>query len=142
MPLEKEREIKVIAFPEVLYKRVRRTTKAEKTTNRAILRKAVTENLEKVEQMLAEAGFAPSEGPRHLVRTAVDQQIVDTLRATAVRSGVDATTLILLCLRHHFGIRLGNPERAKLLKASARRKPKAKTRASNRTKPGTRKQRP
>jgi hypothetical protein len=113
--LTRERELKVIAFPEPLYEKLRSKAQAENRTNRQILRRAIRRYAIRVEKLLAKAGFAPNEGKRKLVRTALDATVLNRLREISERSGVDTTALIFLCLRNYLGVRLGDPGREALL---------------------------
>ena len=112
---ERERELKVIAFPEALYEKLRSEATSENASNRQILRRAVRRYAIRVEKLLAKAGFAPNEGQRKLVRTSLDATVLGRLRDISERVGVDTTALIFLCLRNYFGVRLGDPGRAALL---------------------------
>lgn len=116
------REFKMIAFPEVLYACLKEFAAAEKTKNRGAITAAVNRHLKGVEALCAKAGFAPGdEGKRKLVRTALDPATKNLVDEAAKRSGVDATNLMLLCLRHELGLRLVDPGRESILSRLKRR---------------------
>ncbi len=121
----------MVGFTEHLYTYLREFADAEGRTNRCTIREAVEQHLEGVEKLCAEAGFAGGEGSRKLVRTPIDSDIKETLDAAGKRSGLDATALLLLCLRHHLGMRLKDADRedvlARLERRAARSRKKAKT---------------
>lgn len=126
---EIEREIKVVAFPVRLYECVRDMAEAKETTNRQLIRDAVSRHLSTVEHGLAELGFAPPEGgARKIVRTSFDPQTLDTLREAAEKTGVDASTLTMICLRRHLKVRMVDPGHKKLA-AKAEKRQKAKKRS-------------
>jgi hypothetical protein len=104
--------MKVIGFPALLYKQLRNAADSQAATNRAVLRAAVEEQLAAVEEI----GFAPGEGPRKLVRSAIDRDVLDSLKEAAGRSGVDSTALTMLCLRRHLGMRLVDKNRNEALR--------------------------
>jgi hypothetical protein len=116
-----QKVIRNVSFPTALYQRVRKAG----PTNREVLRTAISEELGEVKRLLMEAGFAAPEGARHLVRTPLDVDIDEQLRVESELLGIDATSLILACLRRHFGVRLGDRDRSQFVryaKASRSRK--------------------
>jgi hypothetical protein len=122
----KEREFKLIGFPDQLYLHLRDTADAEEVTNRCYFRLAVEEHLDDVLKLAAQAGFAPLEGDRKLVRTALDPAIKDQLDSAAEAAGLDATTLLLLCLRRKLGLTLAAKERDSILARIKRRLTRSK----------------
>ena len=112
---------KLVGFPAWLYALLREFSETEGTTNRSVIKIAVDRHLPSVLAHCAEAGLAPSEGERKLVRTAVDPAVKTYLDEKAEESGVDATTLLLACLRHELGLRLVDSERKSLLARLKRR---------------------
>lgn len=112
---------KLVGFPTSLYGLLRQFSETEGTTNRSVIKLAVDRHLPSVLAHCAEAGLAPSEGERKLVRTAVDPAVKAHLDEKAEESGVDATTLLLACLRHELGLRLVDSERKSLLARLKRR---------------------
>jgi hypothetical protein len=128
-----DREFKMVGFTEHLYTYLREFAEAEEKTNRCTIREAVQQHLEVVEMLCADAGFAPNEGNRKLVRTPIDSDIKDILDKAGVRAGLDATTMLVLCLRHHLGLRLKDSERESILgrleRRAARTRKKAKASA-------------
>ena len=129
---ERERETKVIAFPELMYQLVRDSTEKEGITNREMIRIALHKNLAKIEKLLAEVGFAPNEGERKLVRTSLNIEDAQLLREAAMRTGVDATTLLFLSLRRHLGIRLTDAGRKKLFPEAGPSKMKGRAKRKRR----------
>ena len=131
---ETERELKVVAFPTRLYDLVRDSTKDAQTTNRLLIRDAVCNHIAVVESGLAELGFAPPEGKaRKIVRTSYDPKTLATLREVAERTGVDASTLTMICLRRYLKVRTVDPGHKKLVAGSkSKQKPtKRKTKKSS-----------
>lgn len=118
---ESEREFKAVGFPAALYEHLRDFANAEDATNRGIIRTAVEKHLGEVLELCAKAGFAPAEGERKLVRTPIDPGIKKLLDEAAEKSGLDATTLMLCCLRRTLGLRLKDPDRDSILARIKRR---------------------
>jgi predicted DNA-binding protein len=128
-PENPEREFKMVGFTEHLYTCLREFTDAEGKTNRCAIREAVEQYLEGVEKLCAEAGFAAGEGGRKLVRTPIDSDIKETLDEAGKRSGLDATALLLLCLRNYLGMRLKDAGREDVLSRLERRAARSRKKA-------------
>lgn len=109
------REFKMIGFPEQLYLYLREFADEKELTNRCVIRKAVESHLDEVLRLCADAGHAPAEGERKLVRTALDPGDKARLDGGAEKSGVDATALLILCLRHELRLRLKDRQRPSIL---------------------------
>ena len=116
-----ERLFKLVGFPAALYAQLRDYSEAEELTNRCVVRDAVSHHLQQVLELCAQAGFAPAEGPRKMVRFPLDEATKTLLDKKAEDSGIDATALLLACLRSELGLRLVDSERKSILARIKRR---------------------
>ena len=116
-----ERTFKLIGFPSLLYAQLRDYSESEALSNRSVIRNAVDKHLPGVLKLCAQAGFAPGEGERKMVRTPLDPAVKDLLDEKAEESGVDATALLMLCLRNELELRLTDKQRNSILARMKRR---------------------
>ena len=126
-PPDRERLIRSVNFPVQLYAVLDAEKEKQEVTNRDLVDKALDDHLEDVVKFCAEAGFAPQEGDRKLVRLSMTIEKDDKLKAEADKLGLEVTTLLLLCLRRAHKLRAGDRGRdAKLKAAEARLKAEEK----------------
>jgi hypothetical protein len=83
--------------------------------------KALDDHLEDVIKLCTEAGFAPQEGDRKLVRLSMSIDKDEQIRKEAAKLGLEVTTLLLLCLRRAHKLRAGDRGRESRLKAAKER---------------------
>ena len=121
-----ERLFKLVGFPEVLYAQLRDHSKVADLTNRCVVRDAVDHHLQQVLELCCQAGFAPRKVSRKLVRFPLDEATKTLLDKKAEDSGIDATALLLACLRSELGLRLVDSDRKSILARIKRRFAKTK----------------
>ena len=124
--METRRAVRLFNFPTALYDHIRERVEKGGTTNRDVIRTAVANHLDEIEQLLIQAGHAPTEGRRHPVRASIDEDQLDELYAVTERTGMDTTTLLMMCLRKDLGLCVGSPKRKRLLAATEEGKKKGK----------------
>ncbi len=124
--MTKQRAVRSVNFPKALYLVLRDQVESEKNmTNREQIRLAVGENIERVEELLIEAGLAKLEDEPHLVRLAIDKEIDEKLDQVAKRLGIDFSAVLLACLRRQYSVRIGDENAEKLQRKIKRARKKA-----------------
>jgi hypothetical protein len=135
-PFGRKRLIRSVNFPVQLYAVLDAEKEKQEVTNRDLVDKALDEHLDDVVKLCAEAGFAPQEGDRKLVRLSMTIEKDDKLKAEADKLGLEVTTLLLLCLRRAHKLRASDRGRDAKLKAAKARleaEKKALTKAAKRS---------
>jgi hypothetical protein len=99
--LQPERKFLNVNCPQALYISLQKARKASGVTARDVLGAALDGHLGDIAELVHEAGFAKAIKPR-LVRMPLDISDNTRLREVAEKLGLDATSVLLACLRRHF----------------------------------------
>jgi sugar phosphate isomerase/epimerase len=120
-PPDRERLIRSVNFPTQRYALLDAEKEKQGLTNRELVDKALDDHLEDVVKLCAEAGFAPQEGDRKLVRLSMSIDKDEQIKEEAAKLGLEVTTLLILCLRRAHKLRANDRGRDAKLKAAEAR---------------------